>query len=180
VVAAAVAAGLPPGVELVVLEFALPNVDELPKVDEPFNVDELLAGGPPIAVAPVGGDRFVVLPGDVGPASALDVELVEGPTPVVPGVAVVLDAMLLLPSVEEAVVPLPHGAARGTPVVWAIAATEQAASAAIANRLIRSLREMQSRIGRACAAHVRLNQCADALTRMPRICPASFETGGRG
>lgn len=107
----------------------LPNVDELPSVDDPLSVDELVAGGPPIAVVPVEGVVFVVLPGAVGPARALDVEL--------PGV-VVVDAMLLLPSVdvEEDAVPLPQGAASGTPVVCAIAATVQAASAAIASRFI--------------------------------------------
>jgi hypothetical protein len=103
----------------------------------------------------------------------------------VPVVGVVVDAMLLLPSVdepvvEEAVVPLPHGAASGTPVVCAMAATVQAASAAIANRFIKNLREVRSRIGRAGGPRVRLNQCADALTRMPRICPASRDRGGRG
>lgn len=113
----------------------LPIVDELPSVDEPFKADELFAAGPPIAVVPVEGEVFVVLPGDVGPASALDVEL--------PGV--VVDAMLLLPGVEmeEDAVPLPQGAASGTPVVCAIAATAQAASAAIANRFIKSLREVR-------------------------------------
>jgi hypothetical protein len=127
----------------------LPGDVELPSVDEPLRVDELVAGGPPIAVVPVEGDVLVVLPGEVGPASAV-VELLDGPTLVVPGV-VVVDAMSLLPSVdepgvEEAVVPLPQGAASGSPVVWAMAATEQAASAAIANRFIKSLREVQSRI----------------------------------
>jgi hypothetical protein len=162
VVAAADAPGSSVEFPVVVLELELPKVDELPNVDELPKVDELLAGGPPMAVVPVDGDVFVVLPGAVGPASALDVEPLDGPTLVVPGVGLV-DAMLLLPSVDEpvadeAVALLPQGAASGTPVVCAIAATVQAASAAIANRFMKSLREMKSRVGRAYGLRVQLNQ----------------------
>jgi hypothetical protein len=150
-VSAALAAGLPPSVELptVVLELLLPR--------EP-------AGGAPIAVVPVDGDAFVVLPGVVGPANVL--ELVE-PRLFVPamvpavGPAVTLDdePTLLLPSVLEpsvcGLVLLPQGAASGTPVlVWAIAPTVQAASTAMANLFIASLLEVRSLFGGARAPRV--------------------------
>lgn len=67
----------------------------LPSVDEPPMDD--VAGGPPIAVVPVDGVLLPTLPGDVGPANALDVLL--------PGVVPMLFVPAMLPVVGAPVVP---------------------------------------------------------------------------
>jgi hypothetical protein len=116
VVAAALAAASLVDVEpAIVVPELLPKVllgvDELPRLDDPPSAD--VAGGPPIAVVPVDGVVLAVLPGVVGPASALEVPLpVVEPMLFVPAMLLVVEPGVavaepgtLLPSVVEPSVP---------------------------------------------------------------------------
>jgi hypothetical protein len=185
-VAALVAASLVDEPCAIVVPALPPSVDELPSV---------LAGGPPIAVVPVEGVVDDVLPGVAGPARALDVAPPGVPTLFVPAMLPVVGAAedvpesgVLLPSVLEPSVcelgVVPQGVPSGAPgLVCANAAPAPRASATpascCANLFMASLLEVDPSWRPARRARSS-RQCAEALTRMPRICPASFDAGGRG
>ena len=163
--------------------------DELPSAGERLRLDD---GAAPIAVVPVDGVVLPRLPGVVGPdrvplalplsargvfvlatAPVLDVKGVVADGPVLPSVDE--------PSVDDALfVPL-HGCEMPGLTVCANAAPAHAAIAALAMSRTRAFISLSFRfvspVGEPAALRV---QCAAAVTRIPRICPTSFDAGGRG